>query len=187
MGSFNNYMDQILPNFDPLHPQKEKKWTFYIIFTSDEFQLKSPNLTQAEQVCLNEADTHLRGLQQRYSGNEIKYFKPLRKPLVREPEPPIQDLRSIDRHLLVLAQREVGGWKAAWSTAARAEHEQEKHESSFRGRTPTVRFVQVEICTGAAQSVAHGGEGNDWMAAPGRAERPESDHRLAGKYGQCAR
>ena len=29
--AFNNYVDQILPNFDPLPPSSGETWTFYII------------------------------------------------------------------------------------------------------------------------------------------------------------
>ena len=32
-GSFNNYVDQILPNFDPLSPSSGQLWTFYMIPT----------------------------------------------------------------------------------------------------------------------------------------------------------
>ena len=32
-GTFNNYVDQILPNFDPLPPSSTQLWTFYMIPT----------------------------------------------------------------------------------------------------------------------------------------------------------
>ena len=32
-GSFNNCVDQILPNFDPHPPSSGQKWTFYILST----------------------------------------------------------------------------------------------------------------------------------------------------------
>ena len=33
VGSFNNYVDQILPNFDPPLPSSGQKWTIYILST----------------------------------------------------------------------------------------------------------------------------------------------------------
>ena len=32
-GAFNNYVDQIVPNFDPPTPSSGQKWTFYILST----------------------------------------------------------------------------------------------------------------------------------------------------------
>ena len=32
-GSFSNYVDQILPDFDPQPPSSGQKWTFYILST----------------------------------------------------------------------------------------------------------------------------------------------------------
>ena len=30
-GSFNNYVDQIFPNFDPPSPSSGQKWTFHVL------------------------------------------------------------------------------------------------------------------------------------------------------------
>ena len=39
-GTFNNYVDQILPNFDPLTPSGGQTWTFYIKFGISEKHTK---------------------------------------------------------------------------------------------------------------------------------------------------
>ena len=39
-GAFNNYVDQILPNFDPLTPSGGQTWTFYIKFGLSEKHTK---------------------------------------------------------------------------------------------------------------------------------------------------
>ena len=49
-GAFNNYVDQILPNFDPLPPSSGQLWTFYmtLVFMSFKKHIKNDDALTRE-------------------------------------------------------------------------------------------------------------------------------------------